>query len=137
MWYDQRLVPRSGKQLIQYVRSRSHMGRLAEKRFDGILGIQTVQLLTGVTMAVFRIQRLLPAQLILDPAAMAAGLIAHMKVRVIVVDLVGRSMLPCIDLSFRAAVVAVVSIRPVCRGMLSHDSRLGMELDLIESGQGS
>ena len=98
------------------------MRRLAEERFDDILGQHTVQLLTGVTVAVFRIQWLFPAQLILDPAAMAAGLIAYMKVWVIVVDLVGRSMLPCIDFSFRAAVVAVVSIRPVCRGMFSHDS---------------
>lgn len=96
-----------------------------------------MKLLTRRAMTVFRIQRLLPAQLILDLAAVTACFIASMKVWIIVVDLVGRSMLPCVVLAFGASIVAVVAIGTVRRYVFSHGPRSVMKLRYVDAGKNS
>lgn len=56
----------------------------------------TVQSLAGGTMAVFRIQRLFPAQLIFDSAAMAGPLVTGVEVRVVFVYFVRRALFPIV-----------------------------------------
>ena len=72
-----------------------------------------MKLLARRTMAVLGIQRLLPAQLVLDLTAMTACFIASVKVWVIVVDLVGCSMLPFVVLAFGVSIVAIVAVGTV------------------------
>ena len=75
----------------------------------------TMYLLTGGAMAVLRVQRLLPTQLILDLPAMTATFIANVKIWIVVVDFIRCSMLPLIELSLCTAIIPIVAIRPVCR----------------------
>ena len=72
-----------------------------------------MKLLARRTMAVLGIQRLLPAQLVLDLTAMTACFIASVKVWVIVVDLVGCSMLPFVVLALGVSIVAIVAVGTV------------------------
>lgn len=82
--------------------------RLLDRRIGRLFG--TVELLTRRAMAVLRIQWLLPAQLILDLAAMTAGFIASVKIWIVVVDLVGCSKLPLVVLAFSSPLIAIVAI---------------------------
>ena len=70
----------------------------------------TVQFLAGGTMAVLRVQGLLPAQLILDLPTMAASLISHVEIGIIVVDLIWCTVLPLVVLPMHVALIAVVTI---------------------------
>lgn len=97
----------------------------------------TMKLLTCRTMAVFRVQRLLPAQLVFDLATMAAGLIAGMKVRVVVMNLVGGSKLPLIVFAFGAPVIAIVAIGTVCRCVFGHGSSTGVEFKFVDAKERS
>lgn len=97
----------------------------------------SMKLLTGRAMAVLRIQRLLPTQLVADFTAMTAGLIASVKVWVVVVDIVGCPMLPFIVLAFGVSSVAIVTVRTVCRCLFGHDSSVGVGLKCIETRQRS
>lgn len=72
-----------------------------------------MKLLTRRTMAVFGIQRLLPTQLVPDLTAMTAGFIASVKVWVAVVDLVGCSMFPCVEVAFSVSLIAIVAVGAV------------------------
>ena len=94
---------------------------------------RTMKLLTGRTMTVFTIQRLLPAQLVLDLAAMAASFIASVKVWVVVVDLIGCSMLPFVMLAFSVALVAIVAIGTVSRCLFSHGSGIGVRWECVDA----
>lgn len=60
-------------------------------------GARTVQPLAGGAMAVLGIQGLLPAQLVLDSAAMAATLVADIEVWVVLVQLVRRAIFPIVE----------------------------------------
>lgn len=104
---------------------------LLDRRVVGLF--HTMKLLTCRTMAVFRIQRLLPAQLVSNLATMAAGLIAGVKVGVVVMDLVGCSKLPLIVFAFSAPFIAIVAIGTVCRCVFSHGSSTGLELKFVEA----
>jgi hypothetical protein len=53
--------------------------------------------LASGAMAQLRVKRLLSAQLVLDLAAVAAGLISGLEVLVGLVDLVGSTLLPILD----------------------------------------
>ena len=99
--------------------------------------IRTMKLLTRRAMAVLGIQRLLPAQLILDLAAVTACFIASMEVWVVVVNRVGRSMLPFIVLALGVSIIAVIAIGTVCRCLFSHDSRCGVKLRYVDTGENS
>jgi hypothetical protein len=101
-----------------------------------MMTMHTVYLLAGSTMAVFRIQWLLPAQLVLDLPAMAATLIASMEVWVILVDLVGGSVLPLIKLAVCTPIITIITVGSVCRGV-RHGFGAGMELNPIKAGDGS
>ena len=70
-------------------------------------------LLAGVAMAIFCIQWFLSAQLVPDFATMTAALVTDVEVWIGVVDPVWSSLLPRIDFSLCAAVVAIVTIGPV------------------------
>lgn len=94
-----------------------------------------MQLLTRRTMAEFGVQRLLPAQLVLDLAAVTAGFIASVKIWIVVVDLVGCSVLPFVELAFGVSLIAIVPIGVVCRCLFSHDSRAGMKLKYVDAGE--
>lgn len=72
-----------------------------------------MDLLTSSTVAILGIQRLLPAKLIPHFATMAAGLISHVEIGVVVVDFVWCSELPLVELALRAAVVAVVTVADI------------------------
>ena len=113
---------------------RVSMGFL-DQRVVGLFS--TMKLLTCRTMAVFRIQRLLSAQLILDLATMAAGFIAGVKVWVVVMDLVGCSKLPLIVFAVSAPVVAIVAVGTVCRCVFGHDPSTGLELKFVDAKERS
>ena len=57
----------------------------------------TVQNLAGGAMAVLCVQWLLSAQLILDPAAVAASLITDFEFFAVLMDFVGRAVLPIVE----------------------------------------
>ena len=61
-------------------------------------------------MAVFGVQWLLPTQLILDLAAMAAPVISLMEVGIVVADLVGCTVLPLVVLALHLAMITVIAI---------------------------
>lgn len=84
-------------------------------------------------MAVLRIQRLLPAQLVLHFAAMTTTTVASVEVWVIVVDLVGWSMLPLVQFPISIPLVAIVTVGAVSGCVFSHDPGACVELDLIQS----
>lgn len=52
--------------------------------------------LTGGAVAQFRVQRLLPAQLIFDAATVAVGLVLDWKLVFLLVDAIGGAFLPCV-----------------------------------------
>lgn len=95
-----------------------------------------MELLTRRTMTVLSIQWLLAAQLVADLAAMTAGFIASMKVWVVVMNCVGCSMLPLVQLAFSASVIAVVAICAVCRCLFGHGSGSGVELKFVDTRDG-
>lgn len=86
-------------------------------------------------MAELGIQRLLPAQLVRDLAAVTASFIASVKVWIVVVDLVGGSVLPLVVLAFSISIVAIVAIGAVCGCVFSHGSSTGVKLKRIEAGE--
>ena len=92
----------------------------------------TMNLLAGGAMAVLRIQRLFAAQLVPHLSAVAATIVASLEVWVIVVDLVGCSMFPLIQLALCVPVVTIVTVASICR-CVSHSSGTGMKLRLIET----
>ena len=113
---------------------RVSIGLLDQK----VVGLfRTMKLLTCRTMAVLGIQRLLPAQLVFDLATMAAGLIAGVKVWVIVMNLVGCSKLPLIVFAFSAPLIAIVTIGTVCRCLFGHCSSNGLELKFVDAKERS
>ena len=96
-----------------------------------------MSLLTSTAMTILGIQRLLPTQLILDLPAMTASLIADVKIWVIVMDSIGRSEFPRVQISFRAPGVAIIAVCTVGRDLSSHCSGGDMGLKLMKSGGGS
>ena len=96
-----------------------------------------MKLLTRRAMAVFGVQRLLPAQLVPDLAAMTAGFIASVKVWVVVVHLVGCSMLPLVEVAVSVSRIPVVAIGAVCRCVFSHGPSTGLRLKYIDAREGS
>lgn len=91
-----------------------------------------MDLLAGGAMAVLRIQWLFAAQLVPYLSAVAATIVASLEVWVIVLNLVGCSMLPLIQLALCVPVVTIVTIASICR-CVSHSSGAGVELELIET----
>ena len=87
-------------------------------------------------MAVLGIQWLFPAQLILDLATMAACFIASVKVGIVVMDLVWRSVLPGVELAFSTSIIAIITIGAVGRCLFGHSSRGGEELTCGGAGKG-
>lgn len=96
-----------------------------------------MKLLTRRAMAVFGVQRLLPTQLVPDLAAMTAGFIASVKVWVVVVNLVGCSMLPFVELAFSVSRIPIVAIGAVRRCVFSHGPSTGLRLNYIDAREGS
>lgn len=84
-------------------------------------------------MAVLRIQWLLPAQLVLDLTAMTAGFVASVKVWIVVVDLVGCSMLPFVELASSVSIIAIVAVGAVCRCVFSHGSSTDVKLKYVDA----
>ncbi len=69
---------------------------------------------------------------------MTAGFIASVKVWVVIMNLVGRSMLPFVVFAFGTPVIAIVAIGAVCRcvlGVLGHDSSSGVEVKCVDVGE--
>lgn len=88
-------------------------------------------------MTEFGIQRLLPAQLVPDLTTMTAGFITSVKIWVIVVDLVGRPMLPLVELAFSVSFIAILAIGVVCRFLFSHSSSAGVKSEYADAREGS
>lgn len=95
-----------------------------------------MNLLACGTMAVLRVQWLLSAQLVLDLSTVTATIVASIEVWIIVVNLVGGSMLPFIHFAAYVAIITIVTIASVC-GCVSHGPRAGVEVDLMETWNGS
>lgn len=72
---------------------------------------QTMLGLASGAMAQLAVERLSPAQLVLDLAAMAVGLVFDVEVLALVVDAVGWALLPFGDASRRLA-AALIFIHP-------------------------
>lgn len=87
-------------------------GRRAEER-----QCHTVQFLTSPTMTILRIQRLLPAQLVLDLPAVAACSVPDLEVGIVVMHLVRGSVFPLIELAVHVGIIAIVAVGAVCRSM--------------------
>ena len=81
-------------------------------------------------MAIFRVQGLLPTQLISNLAAVTAPLIPHVEIRVVVVDLVRGTEFPLVQLSFSAALVAILAISGIGFDIVAHFAQGGVELGL-------
>lgn len=64
-------------------------------------------------MAIFRIQRLLPAQLIFDFPAMTAAVVACVEIWIIVVDLVWGTVFPLVYFTLSITHVTILSITGV------------------------
>jgi hypothetical protein len=103
---------------------------LAEKRF-------TVDLLTGLAVAVFRVEGFLPTELVLDFTAVTASFITGMEIGVVFVYPIGSAEFPLIVLAIQVPVVPVVPILPVmvgCHGScLSHgwiDRGMGLKMGI-------
>ena len=79
-----------------------------------------MDLLTSRAMAVFGIQRLLPAQLVLHLSTMAAAFVPHVKIRIVVMYAVWSAMFPFVQLSFRTSVITVVSVCTVSGSVSRH-----------------
>ena len=74
-----------------------------------------MQFLTRPTVTIFRIQRLLPAQFVLDLSAVAARLVPGLEIGIVVVHLVRRTVFPLIELAMHVVIVAIVTVGAVCR----------------------
>ncbi len=96
-----------------------------------------MNLLACCTMAVLGIQWLFSAQLVCHFAAMTASSVASFEVGVVAMDLVWCSVLPLIQLSLGASLVAIVTIGSVGRRFFTHDFRVRMEVNLIQAGKRS
>ncbi len=69
---------------------------------------------------------------------MTASSVASFEVGVIAMHLVWCSMLPLIQLSLGASLIAIVTVGSVGRCFFStHDFRVRMEVDLIQAGKRS
>ena len=90
----------------------------------------TVDFLAGGAMAVFRIQWLLPAQLVFDLPTVTASPIPDVEIRVIFVDLVRSTEFPLVQLSFGASLVAVLTIGGVGSDVVAHFARGCVEVGL-------
>lgn len=101
----------------------------------GERGRPTVKFLTCMTVAVLRVQGLLSAQLVLDLPAMAASFVADVEVGRLIMDSVGRSVLPGIELALSVPRVTIVTVGSVCR-FFCHSACAGMKLYLIQSREG-
>lgn len=77
----------------------------------------TMQFLTCPTVTILRIQRLLPAQLILDLSAVATRSVPDLEIGIVVVHLVRRTVFPLIELAMHIGIVAIVTIGAVCRSV--------------------
>lgn len=75
-----------------------------------IMLLHTMQFLASGAMAVLRVQWLLPAQLILDLPTMAACLISHLEIRIVVMDLVWCTVFPVILLPMHLALITIITI---------------------------
>ncbi len=64
---------------------------------------------------------------------MAAGFVASVKVRVVIVDLVGCSMLPFVVFAFSVAIIAIVTICAVGRRLFSHESSIGVKWKYVDA----
>jgi len=80
----------------------------------GPLERSRMELLASMAMAILRVQGLLPAQLILDLAAMTAALIANFEVWIGVVHAVWSPVFPGVELALCTAIVSVVTVGSVC-----------------------
>lgn len=89
----------------------------------------TVDLLACGAMAVFRVKRLLAAQLVSDLPAVTAALVADFEIGIVALDFVGSTEFPLVELALGAAVVAVVTVGAVAL-CISHLGKEGMELGL-------
>jgi hypothetical protein len=74
------------------------------------LARRTMESLAGCAVAVLRVQRLLPVQLVFDPAAVAAGLVKNLEVIRVLVHLVGRLELPLVVLSLDLLLVVALGL---------------------------
>ena len=86
-------------------------------------------------MAVFRVQGLLPTQLVLDLATMTAGFVPSVKIWIVVVNLVRRSEFPLIVFPFSTALVAIVTVAAICRCLFSHVFCTGVISKYVAMGE--
>lgn len=70
----------------------------------------TVKFLTSLAMAVFGVQWLLSAQLVLNLATMTAAVISSLEIGIIVVDFVWCTKLPFVVFAMKVALISIVSI---------------------------
>lgn len=98
----------------------------------------TVDLLACGAMAVFRVQRLLTAQLVPDLPAVTAALVADFEIGIVAVDFVRSAEFPLVELALSAAVVAVVAVGAVAL-CIGHFGKGGVEfgLGLSKAGEGT
>lgn len=73
----------------------------------------------------------------MDLATVAAGFVANVEIRVVVMDLIRRSELPLIEFAFGVASIAIVAIGLVRGPVFSHGSRLSVKLELSNTGNES
>lgn len=72
--------------------------------------VNTVQLLASLAMAVFRVEGLLSAQLVLDLPTVTATMVSHLEVGVVVVHFVRCTELPLVEFTLELALVTIVAI---------------------------
>ena len=96
-------------------------------------------LLACGAVTVFGVQWPLTAQLVLDLPAVTASFVADFEIGVVLVDFVGGTVFPFIELSLHIARVTIVAIGVVSLHIITHPGMRGMELrlELSKTGKGT
>lgn len=76
----------------------------------------TVNLLTGLAVAIFGVEGFLPTELVFDFTTVTTSFITSMEIGGVFVYSIGSAKFPLIVLAFQVPVVPVVSILPVMVG---------------------
>ena len=97
-----------------------------------------MDLLACGAMTVFGVQWPLTTQLVLDLPAVTATFVADFEVGVVLVDFIGGTVFPFVELSLHVARVAIVAIGVVSLHIITHPGKGSMEMrfELSETGKG-
>ena len=72
-----------------------------------------MNLLAGGAVAVFRVQRLFPTELVMNPSAVTASFVTGMEVCIVLVHSIRSAEFPLIVLTVQGTIVPIISVLPI------------------------